>query len=241
MAENAIVINEVMAKNSAVNADPEGDYQDWVELYNPGNEAINLESFFLSDRWSDPSRWAIPSVTMDPGDHLLIWCDDESSEGALHASFTLAASGDELFLFQKEDNEWRLHDSIDWLNAPENDSYGRSQDGSEQWIWFEHLSVNPPTPNAPNGLPIGIADNTNPAPEAIWDSHAVSHANLREPAFALPFYSSWTILSTEGKVICDGQGRNVLCSQMSSGLYLFEYYDKENNLHGSMRFIISNQ
>ena len=241
MAENAIVINEVMAKNSAVNADLEGDYQDWVELYNAGNEAINLESFFLSDRWSDPSRWAIPSVTMDPGDHLLIWCDDESSEGALHASFTLAASGDELFLFQKEDNEWRLRDSIDWLNAPENDSYGRSQDGSEQWIWFEHLSVNPPTPNAPNGLPIGIADNTNPAPEEIWDSHAVSHANLREPAFALPFYSSWTILSTEGKVICDGQGRNVLCSQMSSGLYLLEYYDKENNLHGSMRFIISNQ
>jgi hypothetical protein len=241
IAANSIVINEVMAKNSAVLSDSEGDYQDWVELYNAGNEAINLESFFLSNRWSDPSRWAIPSVTMDPGDHLLIWCDDESTEGPLHSSFTLDALSDELFLFQQEDNAWRLHDSIGWENSPENDAYGRSNDGSDQWIWFEHLSLNPPTPDAPNGTPVNVAEFQNNAPEEIWHSHAASHTVLKEPAFKLPFYSNWKIWSNDGKVICDGQGYDFQCSQMGSGLFLFEYYDQENNLHGSLRFICTNQ
>ena len=241
IAANSIVINEIIAKNSAVLADSEGDFQDWVELYNAGSEAVNLESFFLSNRWSDPSRWALPSVTLDPGGHLLIWCDDEASEGPLHASFTLSASSDEMFLFQLEDDEWRLHDSIAWVNAPVNNSYGRSYDGSEQWIWFEHLSVNPPTPNAPNGLPLNAADGMINEADATWQEFAARHTVFTEPSFVLPFYSSWKILSNDGKVICDGQGHEFQCHQLGVGLFFFQYYDEMNNLHGTMRFIVSNQ
>ena len=65
----------------------------------------------------------MPNVTLEPGQHLLLWCDDEADEGPLHTSFTLNGSEDELYIFHKEDEAWRITDSIGWTNAPENNSF----------------------------------------------------------------------------------------------------------------------
>ena len=240
MPINSIIINEVMPKNSLVYADAEGEHQDWAELYNASNEAINLTSFFLSNRWSDPSRWAIPNVTLDPGAHLLVWCDDESEEGPLHASFNLDASGDELLLFRREDNEWRLSDSVSWTAATENESYGRDVDGSSEWVWFEFLSQNPPTPNAPNGATTEITPPFRQTPEAIWSVYALGHSSVADRISKLPFYSRWNVWSIDGKIISNGHGNDLICTNMSTGFFILEYHDEENNLSGFHRFYYTN-
>ncbi|MDR4989243.1 MAG: hypothetical protein RG741_10445, partial [Bacteroidales bacterium] len=43
-----LVINEMMASNATTIVDEDGDYEDWVELYNAGNEVINLFGWGLS-------------------------------------------------------------------------------------------------------------------------------------------------------------------------------------------------
>jgi len=240
MPINSIIINEVMPKNSLVYADAEGEHQDWAELYNASNEAINLTSFFLSNRWSDPSRWAIPNVTLDPGAHLLVWCDDESEEGPLHASFNLDASGDELLLFRREDNEWRLSDSVSWTAATENESYGRDVDGSSEWVWFEFLSQNPPTPNAPNGATTEITPPFRQTPEEIWSVYALGHSSVADRISKLPFYSRWNVWSIDGKIISNGHGNDLICTNMSTGFFILEYHDEENNLSGFHRFYYTN-
>jgi hypothetical protein len=48
-AHSQVVINEVLASNTTINQDEDGTYQDWVELYNIGATAVNLNGYGLTD------------------------------------------------------------------------------------------------------------------------------------------------------------------------------------------------
>jgi hypothetical protein len=69
----SIALNEVMASNSVTLTDQDGDYEDWIELFNYGSEPVNLEGFGLSDNYDDPFRWVFPGVIIQPGEFLLVW------------------------------------------------------------------------------------------------------------------------------------------------------------------------
>ena len=43
-ADSALIINEICASNKTIIADEDGEYVDWIELYNSGSEAINLKA-----------------------------------------------------------------------------------------------------------------------------------------------------------------------------------------------------
>ncbi|HDS85217.1 MAG TPA: DUF1080 domain-containing protein, partial [Phycisphaerales bacterium] len=70
---DTVVINEFMASNGGTIADEDGDFEDWIELYNAGGEAVNLAGWGLSDDVDRPFRWIFPDVVIDPGQYLLIW------------------------------------------------------------------------------------------------------------------------------------------------------------------------
>ena len=42
-------INEFLAANDTVNQDPQGDYDDWIEIYNSGNSQIDMSGMYLTD------------------------------------------------------------------------------------------------------------------------------------------------------------------------------------------------
>ena len=241
LASNGIVINEVMPKNDAVIADLEGDFQDWVEVYNSGISATSLNTLYLTNRWAEPNRWKLPNVTLDPGQHMLIWCDDESDEGPLHASFTLDASDDELFLMQEDEDAWRLLDSISWTGATANESHGRVSDGDVEWIWFEHLSSNPPTPNGANGTATSIALETVSDAAIEWRSFQIPSALVSGQTVILPFRCRWEIIGSDGKYASEGRGTTVVLDRLKSGLFVLIYHDKENKLEGTRPFVYTNQ
>ena len=68
-----IAINEIMASNLNTISDQEGDFEDWIELYNYGTTSVNLEGFGLSDDYDDPFKWIFPSRSIAPGEFLLVW------------------------------------------------------------------------------------------------------------------------------------------------------------------------
>ena len=54
-AQQSLYINEFMADNSATIADStDGSYDDWIEIYNAGSEAINLSGYYMSDDPDNP-------------------------------------------------------------------------------------------------------------------------------------------------------------------------------------------
>lgn len=92
-------INELMAQNTSGAQDENGQYEDWIELYNLGTEPFDLSGGWLSDNPSNVYKWQFPSGTIiDAGDYLVIWADEDASQGLLHASFKLSAAGEDLWL-----------------------------------------------------------------------------------------------------------------------------------------------
>ena len=56
-----VVINEFMASNSGTVQDPQGQYDDWIELYNPTDGAIDVGGLYLTDDLANPTQWRIPT------------------------------------------------------------------------------------------------------------------------------------------------------------------------------------
>lgn len=70
----ALMINEFMASNGNTLADEDGEFADWIELYNPGTTSVDLSGWGLSDNESDLFKWVFPEeTTIAPQSHLLIW------------------------------------------------------------------------------------------------------------------------------------------------------------------------
>jgi len=72
-----------MASNATTFTDEDGDHEDWIELYNYGNEAINLDGFGLSDDYENPFKWVFPSVVIEPGEFLLVWASGKDRKAGL--------------------------------------------------------------------------------------------------------------------------------------------------------------
>lgn len=140
-----VFINEFMASNGETIADEDGDFEDWIELYNAGDSAVNLNGFGLSDDYDRPFRWVIPNVTIQPGEFLLVWASGKhrtDPSGELHTNFSISSSGEELLLTTPQGQRM---DEIAPLPVPRDISYGSFPDGSSSLYFFDS-----PTPGSAN-------------------------------------------------------------------------------------------
>jgi hypothetical protein len=147
-AGNPLVINELMASNSKSITDPQGDYDDWIEIYNSGSYTVDLEGMYLTDDLNDPTKWRIHSnargeTTIHPGRYVIIWADGDTASAGLHANFKLSADGEEIALFGSDGST--LIDSVFFGEQVGDISFGRHPDGDET---FRFLSS--PTPGTEN-------------------------------------------------------------------------------------------
>ncbi|CAM3632072.1 CotH kinase family protein [Flavobacterium saliperosum] len=141
----SITINEVLSSNTTVNQDEDGNYEDWVELYNYGGVAVNLNGFGLSDDVALPHKWSFPAVTLNPGQYLLVWCSDKNRTtpgSPLHTNFKIGATGETLYLTNQTTLNLATFPAI---ALPANVSYGKSPNGTGGYFYF-----NVPTPGQPN-------------------------------------------------------------------------------------------
>jgi hypothetical protein len=141
-----IVINEFMSDNTTTIADEDGDFNDWIELYNYNNTPINLLNFSLSDQNNELDKWKFPEVTIPAQGFLLIFTSDKNrlDIDELHTNFKISSSGESLFL---SNNLGQIIDQIEPIELTENKSYGRSPDGSGNLLSFVFS-----TPSSSNNL-----------------------------------------------------------------------------------------
>ena len=69
-----VIINELMQSNIDCVMDDINEFPDsWVELYNSGTTAVNLNTLSISDK-NDPTKaWTLPDKTLQPGSHILVY------------------------------------------------------------------------------------------------------------------------------------------------------------------------
>lgn len=123
----SLVINEFMASNETIMGDQDGEFDDWIELYNNSEEAINLEGFFLSDDPSEQNQWAFPDTTIAAGGYIVVWADKDEEQDGLHANFKLSASGENVLL---SDAGAKLIDIVTFGEQQTDTSYGRYPNGT---------------------------------------------------------------------------------------------------------------
>lgn len=92
-AYTGLVINEVMADNESTLQLADGALPDWLELYNGGDETLDLERVTM---WDDARVSWTGRGTLAPGETLLLYADDLDGED--HLPFTLDKEGDEVRL-----------------------------------------------------------------------------------------------------------------------------------------------
>ncbi len=144
-AGSGLVINEVMASNATTIADEDGDFEDWIELYNGGSEPVNLFGWGLSDDYGNPFRWVFPDVSVQPGEFLLVWASGKNRsnpDNPLHTNFSISQAGEEVLITQPDGTR---QDELAPIPIPTDISYGRQPDGGDAWYFFSE-----PTPGSTN-------------------------------------------------------------------------------------------
>lgn len=126
-----LVINEFMADNKTTVADQDGDYDDWIELYNNGSEELNLAGYYLSDDAADPYQWIFPDTSIMAGGYLIVWADNDGDQEGLHANFKLSKSGETIVL---SDNDMNLLDEVSYLQQKPDTTTGRYPNGTGDFI-----------------------------------------------------------------------------------------------------------
>ncbi len=93
------VFNEVLSSNQA-SFIHEGESPDWIEFLNASENDISLAGLYLSDDLDNPQLWALPNITIPPGDFLLVLADGTNTVDAYyHSNFKVSSSGESLYLF----------------------------------------------------------------------------------------------------------------------------------------------
>ena len=146
-----LVINEFLASNHLYGQDETGAYADWVEIYNGGSAAMDLTGMHLTNNLNQTTNWEFPAVILPVGERLIVWCDEDTGQGPLHAGFKLNAQGGSIGLFAPVVFGNGAIDTYEYGTQMTDVSEGRLSDGSSQWGFLD-----PPTFNRANDDTSGV-------------------------------------------------------------------------------------
>lgn len=207
----SVMINEFLATNQTDMADEQGQHEDWIELYNVHDHPHSLYGLYLSDSYSNPTKFAFPQTAIIPAHGFLtIWADEDTMiTQSLHANFKLSSVGEQLIL---SDGNGMIFDSLSFGQQNADISVGRCSDG------YGPFSVRPVTSYNDYNCPVGVEEQevtlpwlVYPVPVSDW-----LHIETTEPLPA-------EIINPLGQVIWSGTAGPVTLLPVngwSSGVYL---------------------
>lgn len=138
-------IKEFVADNRLGIEDGFGESADWVEVFNPSAQPLDLSGYGLSDDAAEPGKWTFPSVVLPGHGRLVVFASGVNEPwdpgGDLHADFRLDADGGDVVLSAPA--RVGVVDQILGYPAQGEDlAYGRDPDGNLRFL--------EPTPGTPN-------------------------------------------------------------------------------------------
>lgn len=228
---NQLKINELLAVNNSSNEDEYGEFDDWIELYNPTTQELNLSGLYLTDNLDNLTKWQFsPSDQyILPNEYVLIWCDKNESQGLLHTNFKLSSDGEILALVNTDRST--IIDSISFGIQISDQSFGRIIDGNEQWDYLT------PTPGYTNSLFPGSEQGQLPKNFKLFQNYPNPFNPITIIHYNLPFDTQvkitvYNLLGKEIKTLINDEqiaghktikwtGTDYNNQKVSSGLYLY--------------------
>lgn len=191
-----LVINEFLASNDYGEVDENGDHDDWIEIYNAGDEAVDIGGMYVTDGLDDLTNSMIPTdapelTTIEAGGYLVLWADKEPEQGPLHLEdVKLSGDGEQIGLIDVDGET--IIDSLTYGEQTTDISYGRIPDGDTTWGYFGEGYDSMPTPGAANG--------SGDTPQAILKINEFLASN--DSCYADPYgdFDDWIEIYNAGNI-----------------------------------------
>lgn len=168
-SQNVVVINEFMASNDSSVTDQDGEYDDWIELYNNSSVAVDLTGYFLSDNPENLPKWDFPTgTTIEGNGYLIVWADEDGMQEGLHANFKLARAGEVVYLLNPDTV---IIDQIEFGEQITDQSFAREPNGTGSFV------IKAPTFNQNNDVLTAI-DAFLPLELHVYPNPATSFLSL---------------------------------------------------------------
>jgi hypothetical protein len=144
-----LVVNELVATNGTGIQDEDGNYSDWIEIYNCSSAAVRLADWSLTDNPDRVDKWLFPGVVLGSHEYLVVFASGkdrrgEAPDAALHANFRLNKAGGYLALYNPTSRRFLDAVTVEYPEQFRDLAYGRYGDGAA----YGYLAV--PTPGGPN-------------------------------------------------------------------------------------------
>ena len=166
-----LAINEFLASNDANIQDENGEYDDWLELYNYGQDSIYLGDKYLTDNPDTKTKWQMPDMWIQPKEFLIFWADKDEEQGANHCNFKLSTDGEYIGIFNSDINDNEVIDE-DYFNEQQTDiTEGRYPDGVGEFVSLS------PTPGSANKT-VGNIEETLDNEFVIYPNPVNNYINI---------------------------------------------------------------
>ena len=152
-----IVINEICTKNNHVVSDSDyTQFVDWIEIYNSGQEVVNLLGYFVTDDSLNSTKWEFTENTiLGNNEYLILWADDKNiTVNGIHTNFKLSSESGCVCIF---DPDTSLIDELIYGEQYKDISFGKT---TNELAWFAT-----PTPLAENNTTAYYSSQRNEPPE----------------------------------------------------------------------------
>ena len=124
-----VIINEYVTHNKGASYNSSGEYSDWVELYNMG-EDISLKGLALSDDADNLNKFILPDKVIKKGEYLIINLNGgKDVPGEISANFKLSEKDEKIIL----STNGKVIDEVKIVPLGKNMSYGKKND---KWLYF---------------------------------------------------------------------------------------------------------
>ncbi len=128
-----LVINEIMLNNTSTVADPDGEFDPWIEILNTTNETLNPGGHFIGTQ-VEISPWGmLPDTLIGPHAFLTIWPDGDTAQHGIHLKTDISGTTGTLYLYN---TAAVILDSVSYDNAPANKSFGRYPNGYGPFVYM---------------------------------------------------------------------------------------------------------
>lgn len=210
-----LFINELMSSNSSTITDPNGEFDDWIEIYNPNDVDVDLAGWFITDDLANLTKYQFDpegnDAVVPANGWLIIWADNQSAQGNLHTNFALSASGEAAALVGPDGVT--VLDQIEFGPLGADISYGRETDGGLPWVQFTS-----PTPGASNNT-ASVAEIGAPMALKAWPVPSAQTLFLSRPVDA------W-VMDLEGRMVATvARQTNVDIAALRPGMYVLRTLD----------------
>lgn len=223
-----LVINEIMSANVSTITDEEGDYSDWIELFNADSVRVDLTNFGLSDDPARPFRWSFPRISLEPNQFLLLFASGKDIRAIPIHWETIIDWGDEwkyLVPAAEPGSNWRTleFDDSAWLNGDSGFGYGDFDDATD---------VGSPDPFQPSPISVFIRKKINiekvddvigailhvdydDAFVAYLNGNEIARANIGFPG-VFPAFNQFATKPAEARIYRGGEPEKFIIANIQS-------------------------